>query len=115
MTRIVKDSIKDSGHAQPLTAQVLTPSGFRLMGDIHVGDEVTTLDGGATKVTDVFPQGRKPIYRIRLSDGGETRTTADHLWKAREEGEDEFRVRPLAELMAGVAAGKRYELPGVRE
>jgi hypothetical protein len=104
---------ESTGHAQPLSAKVLTPSGFRRMGDIHAGDEVITPDGSATKVTDVFPQGVQPVWRIVLSDGSETRTTLDHLWRMRPEGEEDFRVMTLSEIMPGIAAGRRYELPEV--
>jgi hypothetical protein len=30
---------------------------------------VIAADGGVTKVTDVFPQGRKPICRVVFNDG----------------------------------------------
>jgi adenine/guanine phosphoribosyltransferase-like PRPP-binding protein len=100
-----------TGHAQPLTAKVLTPSGFKLMGDIHVGDEVITIDGSATKVTDVFPQGKRPIYRVVLSDGSETRTTADHLWAIR--FDDGTGVMSTASLMKGTEQGLRFRVPEV--
>jgi hypothetical protein len=103
----------DSGHAQPLSAQVLTPSGFVRMGDLRADDEVITLDGSVTKVTNVFPQGRKPIYRVVLSDGSQTRTTADHLWSVRPYGGQEFQVLSLAELMPGIAQGICYEVPEI--
>ena len=103
-------SAMSMGHAQPLTAKVLTPSGFRLMGDIHAGDEVITLDGSATRVEDVYPQGRQPIYRVVFSDRSKTRTTADHLWRVRPEGEEAFRVMTLAEIM-DEGTGRRFEVP----
>jgi phosphate starvation-inducible PhoH-like protein len=78
-----------------------------------VGDEVLTSDGLATQVINVFPQGKRPIYRIRLSDGGETRCTADHLWRVREEGEEAWKTVPLAAIIANVLGGKRFELPEV--
>jgi hypothetical protein len=104
-----------TGHAQPLSAKVLTPTGFRLMGDIHVGDEVIAADGSATKVTHVFPQGRKPIYRVVLDDGSATQTTSDHLWHVREDWEEGWKTIPLAEILAGMGAGKVYELPRARK
>jgi hypothetical protein len=99
------------GRAQPLTAQVLTPSGYRLMGDIRVGDAVIAADGSLSEVTGVFPQGRKPIYRITLSDGSTTRSTLDHLWKVRGEDEEGYKVLPLSEIMDAMARGSRFEIP----
>lgn len=68
------------GKEQPLSEPVLTPSGWRAIGDLVVGDDVIDADGNPTKVVGVFPQGRKRIYRITLSDGTWTRAGAEHLW-----------------------------------
>ena len=67
------------GKAQPLSARVLTPSGFVAMGDISAGDTVITGDGSHSKVLGVYPQGMKDVFRVVCRDG-ETRATADHLW-----------------------------------
>lgn len=69
-----------SGKAQPLDARVHTPSGWRCMVDIQVGDRVSTPDGGSARVTGVFPQGRKPIYDVVLADGRRVQACAEHLW-----------------------------------
>lgn len=69
-----------SGKAQPLDSQILTPTGWKLMGDIKVGDEVISVDGKATKVIGVFPQGEKDIYRVTMNDGSFTECCEDHLW-----------------------------------
>ncbi|MGB3542426.1 strawberry notch-like NTP hydrolase domain-containing protein [Rubrivirga sp.] len=68
------------GRAQPLHARVLTPSGWRLMGEIQVGDLVVSDDGRPTRVTGVFPQGEMAVYRVTFSDGSATECTDDHLW-----------------------------------
>lgn len=86
-----------SGKAQPHTAKVLTPSGWRLMGDLRIGDYVTTPDNGYARVRGVFPQGVKQTYRIRFADGRETRATGDHLWKVRVKGA--WRIRTTDEMM----------------
>ncbi|MDR1367242.1 MAG: hypothetical protein LBJ76_00800 [Candidatus Accumulibacter sp.] len=99
------------GRAQPLTSRVLTPSGYRFMGEIRAGDAVIAADGSTTTVTAVYPQGKKPIYRIVLSDGSRARSTADHLWKVREEREEDFKVMPLEAILRGFATGRRYEIP----
>jgi hypothetical protein len=98
------------GRAQPLTAQVLTPSGYRLMSDIHVGDEVIAVDGSATAVTGVYPQGVQPIYRITLSDGSTTRATFDHLWVVRPESSQGFMLLSTSELIKAMKAGRRYAI-----
>lgn len=74
--------IMDTGQAlaQPLTAKVLTPTGWKQMGDIAIGDDVITVDGTPTKVTGIYPQGVKKIYKVYFSDGSFTKCTADHLW-----------------------------------
>ncbi len=51
------------GRAQPVTEPVLTPSGWRPIGDLVPGDEVIGSDGRPTEVLGTFPQGEKDIFR----------------------------------------------------
>lgn len=97
-----------SGKAQPLDAKVLTPTGWARMGDLKVGDLVISGDGQPTRVTGVFPQGRKPIYRVTFSDGAQTECCDEHLWLTQTEVERKREaygsrlphagVRPLEEI-----------------
>ena len=68
------------GKAQPLTAKVLTPTGFVRMGDIAFGDTVMTPSGRPSRVIGVFPQGLREVFQVRMADGSETFATAEHLW-----------------------------------
>jgi len=68
------------GKAQPLFSKILTPNGWVTMGDIKIGDEVIGRDGKATKVSGVFPQGKRPIYTVTFNDGTKTLCDAEHLW-----------------------------------
>ncbi|MFL5735502.1 MAG: SNF2-related protein [Chloroflexia bacterium] len=68
------------GKAQPLTAKVLTPYGWELMGDVQVGDEVINSQGGTSHVIGVYPQGIKDIYRVEFTDGSCTECCDEHLW-----------------------------------
>lgn len=68
------------GKAQPLDAKVLTPSGWRLMADLHVGDMITGSNGQPTRVTGVFPQGNKEVFKVTMTDGSSTECCEDHLW-----------------------------------
>jgi phosphate starvation-inducible protein PhoH and related proteins len=68
------------GRAQPLSSQVLTPDGFRPIGDLAVGDLVVGSDGLPTPVLGVYPQGPKEVFRLRAQDGATTLCCGDHLW-----------------------------------
>jgi len=68
------------GKAQPLGAEIMTPFGYIKMGDVAVGDLVSTPDGKWAKVVGVFPQGEKDIYCVFFSDRTSTECCEDHLW-----------------------------------
>lgn len=70
-----------TGKAQPLDSLVLTPTGYIKMGDIKVGNKVIDGMGTETVVTDIFPQGIKPIYRVTFSDRTSVLCSDEHLWK----------------------------------
>lgn len=68
------------GNAQPLTSHIATPTGWKLMRDIQVGDEVLTPNGTMTTVTGVYPKGVRPVYDVELRDGSHTEACNEHLW-----------------------------------
>lgn len=69
------------GKQQPVDAPVLTPTGWRKIGDLRVGDDVIGSNGKSTRVTGVFPQGVKQNYRILFSDHSSAEAGPDHLWR----------------------------------
>jgi len=85
-----------SGKAQPHSAGVLTPTGWKTMGDIRVGDLMSTPDNGFARVRGLFPQGVKPVYKLTFADGRVTRATGDHLWKVRVK--HDWRIRTTDEM-----------------
>lgn len=68
------------GKAQPLDSRILTPNGYKLMGDMHVGDYVVGCDGQPHRVSGVFPQGKRPIYKVSFSNGTSCECDIEHLW-----------------------------------
>jgi phosphate starvation-inducible PhoH-like protein len=70
-----------TGKAQPLTAKIKIPGGWTTMGDINIGDRVTSPDGNTANVIGLFPQGIKQTYSITLCDGRSTLACAEHLWE----------------------------------
>ncbi|MFE0604685.1 helicase-related protein [Streptomyces sp. NPDC058892] len=79
MHRLLQGEV-GSGKAQPLDSLVLTPTGFRPMGDIGVGDEVVVPSGETARVGAVFPQGEREVWRVVLSDGSTVECDDEHLW-----------------------------------
>ncbi|MCA9749651.1 MAG: chaperonin GroEL [Romboutsia sp.] len=65
---------------QPLHSKVLTPFGWKKMGELQIGDYINTVEGDKQYIIDIFPKGRKKLYRITLGDGSSTLCTGGHLW-----------------------------------
>jgi SNF2 family DNA or RNA helicase len=68
------------GKAHPLDAKILTPTGWKRMGEMKIGDPVINSQGGVSHTTGVFPQGEKDIYRVEFTDGSSTECCDEHLW-----------------------------------
>ncbi|OIN82144.1 phosphate starvation-inducible protein PhoH [Mycobacterium malmoense] len=105
------------GRAQPVFTKVLTPNGFRPIGELRVGDFVIGSDGRPTEVSGVYPQGFKEIYRVFTQDGSSTLASGDHLWSVytradRRRGKP-ARVLQTKEMIGNLRAAHshRYELP----
>jgi hypothetical protein len=69
------------GRAEWVGNMVYTPNGKRKIGELKVNDYVIGSDGKKTKVTGVYPQGKKELYRISFNDGFSVLTCKEHLWK----------------------------------
>ncbi|MFJ6611933.1 helicase-related protein [Streptomyces sp. NPDC091289] len=79
MHRLLQGEV-GSGKAQPLDSLVLTPGGFKPMGELRVGDEVVVPAGEVAIVDGVFPQGEREVWRLLLSDGSSVECDDEHLW-----------------------------------
>lgn len=109
-----------TGKAQPLDARILTPNGWRLMGEISPGDMVIAADGKPTQVLSVHPQGEKPIFRVEFSDGAATECCDDHLWETqtlheRRKSRAVPKVRPLSEIRQSLDAQHFVPVPAAIE
>jgi phosphate starvation-inducible PhoH-like protein len=105
------------GRAQPLTANVLTPDGWRPIGDLAVGDLVIGANGLPTPVLGVYPQGRKAVYRVSTQDGASTVCCGEHLWTVRTVDDRShgrpWRVLETQDMIGQLRRGPvhRFELP----
>ena len=105
------------GRAMPVGTPVLTPDGFRPIGELTVGDLVIGSNGEPTPVIGVYPQGEMDIYRLTTQDGASTLASGDHLWAVATR-DDRRRGKPLRVLTTREMIGNlranhyhRYELP----
>ncbi|MEU9290436.1 PhoH family protein [Streptomyces sp. NPDC048275] len=105
------------GRAQPVFTNVLTPDGWRPIGDLQVGDLVVGSNGEPTPVLGVYPQGEKDIYRLTAQDGSWTLCCGEHLWTVRTAADKRrnkpWRVLETKEMIGNLRAAqaRRYELP----
>lgn len=77
---VILSAQQGTGKAEPNDTPIPTPKGWTLMGNIKVGDTVFDRLGKPTKVLGVYPQGVKPVYKIKFSDGRVNYTADEHLW-----------------------------------
>lgn len=63
--------------------KVVTPFGYRRIGDLKQGDIISGTDGGIQRVVYSKDHGKLPAYKLRFVDGSEVIASYDHLWNVR--------------------------------
>lgn len=99
------------GKSQPLTSRILTPKGFKLMKDITIGDEVIGRDGMPYSVTGVFPQGKRPIYRVTFSNDTSCECDIEHLWNVRYKKSSKYETITLQEIIENGYMDDNFQIP----
>ena len=105
---------QERGKAQPLDSLIFTKNGYKRMGDIQKGDIIIDGLGKETVVEDIFPQGKKPIYKITFSDRTSVKCSDEHLWKVTEYGHKiKEKVLTLNEIIDNMKRNKnkKYRIP----
>lgn len=69
------------GKDAPLYTKIKVPGGWTTMGEIEEGQAITAWDGTCSRVTGVYPQGEKDIYKVTFADDRFTYAGAGHLWQ----------------------------------
>ena len=69
-----------TGKAQPVDTLIPTPSGYKKLGDLQVGDYVFNRYGKPVEILGVFDQGELNTYKVTLEDGRSTLCNDEHLW-----------------------------------
>jgi clostridium neurotoxin, translocation domain protein len=80
----LRSAATNVGKAIPDYTVIPTPTGFRKVGDIKVGDYLFGQDGKPTKVLATYPQEQeKEIWEVHFSDGRVAECCGEHLWEYR--------------------------------
>ena len=108
------------GKGQPVDSKLLTPTGWRRLGDVKVGDKVIGSQGTAVTVTGVFPRGVLPVFKVCFNDKTSLVVDGDHLWAVRSNNQ-QFKgsafcakeTRALATDLTDAAGNSTWRIPVV--
>lgn len=74
---------RGGGKANSYSTPVATPSGFRAMGDLKVGDYICTPYEGIQQVKEIFEQGEHTVYILHFDDGTTVTCMDNHRFLGR--------------------------------
>ncbi len=109
---IVVAARRSMGKALANGEPVLTPNGWIPIEELIIGDQVIAGDGSFTKVTGVFPQGKRKLFKIEFSDDSYTTVDEDHLWLTETKHERYYKksggkIRTTKEIINTLYLGKK--------
>ena len=70
-----------AGKAIRSSALVHTETGWKVAGSVTVGEMISTPFGETARVTGVFPQGKRRIWKVAFEDGRVAEVDGEHLWE----------------------------------
>lgn len=79
-THILVFGSTGAGKALQDSEPVMTPSGWKNMEELQVGQAVMTPQGLPARILEIHPQGQQSLWRMHFDDGRWIDITADHLW-----------------------------------
>ena len=100
------------GRAEYVENLLYTPNGKKRIGDIKIGDYVMHPSGQATKVLEVYPQGKKELYRISFNDGFSILVCKEHLWNVKASDNDRVGYHTISTEQL-IDPEKRIEFTGI--
>ncbi len=102
------------GKSQPLDAVIVTVDDVKRMKELKIGDSLASIDGEESKVLDIYPQGKRQVYRVSFSDGRSAECDGSHLWEVSFRQWKEPRVvttEKLKEMLKRKRFCKRLHVP----
>lgn len=71
------------GKGHPEDTPILTPTGWKKLSDLSVGDSVVGSHGIPVKITGYYPRGKLQAYKVTFNDGASVVVDGDHLWNVK--------------------------------
>ena len=71
---------RGGGKALYVDTPIPTPDGWTTMGALVIGDRVLDEQGRPCTVTGVYPQRKKPLWRVSVRHGEDILADGEHLW-----------------------------------
>lgn len=93
---------------------VLTPSGYRKVSSIRVGEYLIDRDGLPTEVTGVFPQGQRPCFRLHFTDGKSLECDDQHLHVIHRRSGRREHIMTTTELYSSTWLWGKAQVPSVK-
>lgn len=100
---------RQTGKALTLDSLILTPDGWKRMGDMAEGDTVITPDGDVASVVGVYPQGMRKVHKVMFEDGRISRCDGEHLWKVK--SKKDWDVLDTNALITKMKSGETFCVP----
>lgn len=97
---------RKNSKALSLDTQIPTPSGWKTMGELHVGDLVFGADGKPSNIIAESEIFDKPMYSVTFEDGAVIKASADHVWTVQTKDSRRTSRRPLKYTDRWVANSK---------
>ena len=77
----IRSASSGIGKALPNYTKIPTPDGWKMVGQIKVGDYLFDRKGKPTRVLSVYPQPeKKQIYEVKFKSGRVAECCGEHLW-----------------------------------
>ena len=100
-----------TGKAQPDDTMIPTPTGWRRLDTLQVGDYVFDEQGKPTKVIGIYPQeGTPAYYQVTFHDGRIVNCNLDHLWQVTMQS-GKTAVLSTKEIIERISEGKQLYVP----
>ena len=87
------------GKAQPYSTKIPTSDGYKLMGDLKVGDYVLNQMGKPIKVLKIFERGERYVWKITFEDGRTSLCDIEHLWAVFISNREKYVIMDVHEMI----------------